>query len=59
MMKVGRPLQPDERSSTGMYAIMSTKTNKILRVCLSHEITQIIVDFKWRYVAECYVDPIA
>lgn len=57
-IKVGRQLKPREKSSTGLYGITSYKNNRLLRVSLCHDTANNLVDFKWRFMAECYIDSI-
>lgn len=53
--KVGRRLQPGERSDNGMYAIVSERNDKVLRICLFHELSEFLTD-ESRYRAECYIN---
>ncbi len=50
--QVGKILQPGEQSANGLYAICSTKTNKVLRIAMNYELAQLMSDNHYRYLAE-------
>lgn len=57
-LKLGKPLLPGELSSTGLYAVVAKRRDRILRVSLIKDVAEMIGDDPSRYVAECWVDPI-
>lgn len=51
----GRRLEEGETSDSGLYCIMSSKSDRILRVTPSKEIANLLCDFKSRYLAVGYL----
>lgn len=51
----GRSLDTYEISTTGLYGIVSAKSNKILRVTLFKELAELFRDNS-RYIIEVYLD---
>ncbi len=52
---IGKRLEPNETSSNGLYAIMSSKRDFTLRITLFKEAAQLFCDWDSRYIAECYI----
>lgn len=51
----GKALQPNESSSTGLYGIVSSINNKLLRVSLSKDHANFITQDQFRYLTECHL----
>lgn len=56
--RLGRELQPNETSSTGIYAIVKAKNNWTLRISLIKDVANFICDFKTRKLRECIITKI-
>lgn len=54
-IKVGRRLKDGETSSSGLYGIVATRNDRLLRVSLSKDIAEFMCNDDSRYLAECYV----
>jgi hypothetical protein len=54
----GMPLESGQRSSSGLYAIMSTSKNIALRISLNMEIAAIYNECDSRYLAEAWLERI-
>lgn len=52
-LRLGRTLAPGEKSSTGLYALVSLQKGTILRVSCIHEFAHGMVDPEWRTLVEC------
>jgi len=53
--RLGKELEPNETSSTGMYAIVKAKNNWTLRISLIKDVANFICDFKTRKIRECII----
>ena len=51
----GRSLQKNEKSASQLYAIISSKSGKILRIATSQEEAGILCDYDSRKVAEAWI----
>lgn len=56
--RLGRELEPNETSSTGMYAIVKSKNNWTLRISLFKNVANYICDFDTRKLRECIITKI-
>jgi hypothetical protein len=52
---IGKKLEPQQKSSTGLYAIVSKKTDWTLRITMFQEIAETFRDDS-RYIAECFIE---
>lgn len=52
---LGKILKPGEASS-GLYAIMSTKNNIVLRIAMTKELAEILTCDDSRYIQEAFLD---
>ena len=53
--KIGRRLNKGEKSSSHLYAIVSSKTNRALRISTIREFAEELCDYEYRYIAECKI----
>ena len=53
--RLGKKLQPNETSSSGLYAVVSCKNDFTLRISLFKEAAQLFCDWDSRYLAECWI----
>lgn len=53
--KIGKKLTMNEKSSSGLYAIVSNKGDVVLRISLIQEIAQMQYDENSRYLAEAWI----
>lgn len=56
--RLGRELEPNEASSTGIYAIVKSKNNWTLRISLYKDIANYMCDFDTRKLRECIITKI-
>jgi hypothetical protein len=56
MVKVGEALEQGQRSSTGAYALIDSKKNKLLRVSLDMRVADLLCDWKSRRLAEASIE---
>jgi hypothetical protein len=54
-LKLGEIIPRGKRARTGLYAILDTRRDKILRVALSQEVAEILCDYQSRYVREAFL----
>jgi hypothetical protein len=52
--RLGRRLGPGERSPSGLYALVSARKGRVLRLSLIEGVAQELVDPS-RYLAECWL----
>lgn len=53
--RLGKTLKPNEKSSTGFYALVKTKNNWTLRISLYQNIANYLCDFDTRSLRECII----
>lgn len=53
--KIGKKLSLNEKSKSGLYAIVSNRGDIVLRISLIHEIAQMQYDEHSRYLAEAWI----
>lgn len=53
--RLGKELEPNETSSTGMYALVKSKTNWTLRISLHKNVANYLCDFDTRRLRECII----
>lgn len=53
--KVGKKLEKDEKSKSGLYGIMDKRKGLTLRVAMSQELSDILCDYNWRYPVEVWL----
>ncbi len=53
--RLGKELEPNETSSTGMYALVKAKTNWTLRISLHKNVANYLCDFETRKLRECII----
>lgn len=51
-LRTGQELKEGERSRNGLYAIMSRRKNRILRLTHTYDTAQLLCDWDSRYLAE-------
>lgn len=51
---IGRPLARHEKSSSGLYALISKRKGSVLRVALSEEEADLLCDYASRGIHECW-----
>jgi hypothetical protein len=51
--RLGKELEPNEDSSTGLYAVVKAKNNWTLRISLYKDIANYFCDFDTRKLREC------
>lgn len=54
-MILGKRLEKGEESSTGLYGIVSSITDKPLRVALNKDIANMLAGDQYRYITEAYL----
>lgn len=54
--KLGRPLEPGEESCNGLYAIVGTKKDLVLRISLTKEAAEFMTKDESRHIAEIYLN---
>lgn len=54
--KVGHKLNYKEKSPNNVYAIMSSKNDKVLRISLIKEFAEELCDYEYRYLSEVYLE---
>ena len=54
--QLGRKLLPGDISRSGLYALVSAKSDITLRISLQREIAELLCDNDSRYLAECWVE---
>ena len=52
--RTGKRLAVGERSGNGLYCILSSHSDKPLRICMIEEIAWMLIDDS-RYLAECFL----
>jgi hypothetical protein len=53
--RLGKKLEPNEVSSTGIYALVKSKNDWTLRISLFKNIANYLCDFDTRYLRECII----
>jgi hypothetical protein len=53
--KLGRILEPNETSATGIYALVKSKNNWTLRISLFKNVANYLCDFDTRILRECII----
>lgn len=56
--KIGKTLKHGEKSETGLYAIVNTKKNLVLRVAMSAELAEYLTNDDSRHICECHLLPV-
>lgn len=56
-LRVGKQLHPQEISQSGLYALLSVRTGRLLRVSMDREIAAMHCCDDSRSLAECWVLP--
>lgn len=51
----GKKLKKGEKSSSGLYSIISSKNDWTLRITLFQEFAEFTRDDRFRYVSECWI----
>lgn len=51
----GRQLRAKETSPTGLYAIVSSKNNRVLRIATSVEEADLLCDYESRKICEAWI----
>ena len=54
--RLGRRLTSGEVSGSGLYAIVSSKNDWVLRISAIHEVAHLLCDWDYRYLAECWLE---
>lgn len=53
--RLGKELEPNETSSTGMYALVKAKSSWTLRISLHKNVANYLCDFETRKLRECII----
>lgn len=56
-LKLGAELAPGQASCNGLYALVSRRKEKLLRVSLIRDAAELMCDYDSRYLRECFVLP--